>query len=75
MQYQGAGWRKGKALEAVFLETFSSNLGPSPAFQTDVSLWFCSVPPDNYSVAVVRKQTIPTERLPLVGEVSAKLCG
>jgi hypothetical protein len=27
------------------------------------------------SSAVVRKQTIPTERSPLVGEVSAKLCG
>jgi hypothetical protein len=27
------------------------------------------------SVAVVRKRTIPTERPPLVGEVSAKLCG
>jgi hypothetical protein len=27
------------------------------------------------SVAVVRKRTIPTERLPLVGEVSANLCG
>jgi hypothetical protein len=30
----------------------------------------------NYnSVAVVRKRTIPTERPPLVGEVSAKRCG
>jgi hypothetical protein len=27
------------------------------------------------SVAVVRKRTIPTERRPLVGEVSANLCG
>jgi hypothetical protein len=27
------------------------------------------------SVAVVHKQTIPTERPPLVGEVSANLCG
>jgi hypothetical protein len=27
------------------------------------------------SVAVGRKRTIPTERPPLVGEVSAKLCG
>jgi hypothetical protein len=27
------------------------------------------------SVAVVRKQTIPTERPPLVGEVSSNLCG
>jgi hypothetical protein len=27
------------------------------------------------SVAVVRKRTIPTERPPLVGEVSANLCG
>jgi hypothetical protein len=27
------------------------------------------------SVAVVRKRTIPTERPPLVREVSAKLCG
>jgi hypothetical protein len=27
------------------------------------------------SVAVVRKQTIPTERPPLVGEVSANFCG
>jgi hypothetical protein len=26
------------------------------------------------SVAVVRKRTIPTERPPLVGEVSVKLC-
>jgi hypothetical protein len=27
------------------------------------------------SVAVVRKRTIPTEQPPLVGEVSANLCG
>jgi hypothetical protein len=27
------------------------------------------------SVALVRKQTIPTERPPLVGEVSANFCG
>jgi hypothetical protein len=27
------------------------------------------------SVALVRKRTIPTERLPLVDEVSAKFCG
>jgi hypothetical protein len=27
------------------------------------------------SVTVVRKRTIPTERPPLVGEVSANLCG
>jgi uncharacterized RmlC-like cupin family protein len=27
------------------------------------------------SVAVVRKRTTPTERPPLVGEVSANLCG
>jgi hypothetical protein len=27
------------------------------------------------SVAVIRKRTIPTERPPLVGEVSANLCG
>jgi hypothetical protein len=27
------------------------------------------------SAAVVRKRTIPTERTPLVGEVSANLCG
>jgi hypothetical protein len=27
------------------------------------------------SVAVVRKRTIPTERPPLVGEVSVNLCG
>jgi hypothetical protein len=27
------------------------------------------------SVAVVRKRTIPTDRPPLVGEVSANLCG
>jgi hypothetical protein len=27
------------------------------------------------SVAVVRKQSMPTERPPLVGEVSANLCG
>jgi hypothetical protein len=27
------------------------------------------------SVAVVRKRTLPTERPPLVGEVSANLCG
>jgi hypothetical protein len=26
-------------------------------------------------VAIIRKRTIPTERPPLVGEVSAKLCG
>jgi hypothetical protein len=29
----------------------------------------------NNSVALVREQTIPTERPPLVGEVSAKFCG
>jgi hypothetical protein len=29
----------------------------------------------NYSVALVRKRTIPTERPPLVGEVSVNLCG
>jgi hypothetical protein len=28
-----------------------------------------------YSVALVRKRTIPTERPPLVGEVSANFCG
>jgi hypothetical protein len=28
-----------------------------------------------YSVALVRKRTIPIERPPLVGEVSANLCG
>jgi hypothetical protein len=27
------------------------------------------------SVALVRRQTIPTERPPLVGKVSANLCG
>jgi hypothetical protein len=29
----------------------------------------------SYSVALVREQTIPTERPPLVGEVNANLCG
>jgi hypothetical protein len=28
-----------------------------------------------YSVALVRKRTIPTERPPYVGEVSANFCG
>jgi hypothetical protein len=28
-----------------------------------------------YSVALVRERTIPTDRPPLVGEVSANLCG
>jgi hypothetical protein len=28
-----------------------------------------------YSVALVRKRTIPTERPPLVGEISANFCG
>jgi len=28
-----------------------------------------------YSVALVRERTIPTERPPPVGEVSAKFCG
>jgi hypothetical protein len=28
-----------------------------------------------YSVALVRKRTIPTEQQPLVGEVSANFCG
>jgi hypothetical protein len=28
-----------------------------------------------YSVALVRKRTIPTERPPLVSEVSANFCG
>jgi hypothetical protein len=28
-----------------------------------------------YSVALVHKRTIPTERPPLVGEVSANFCG
>jgi hypothetical protein len=28
-----------------------------------------------YSVALVRKRTIPTERPPLVGEVNANFCG
>jgi hypothetical protein len=27
------------------------------------------------SVALVRKRTIPTERQPHIGEISAKLCG
>jgi hypothetical protein len=27
------------------------------------------------SVALVRKQTIPTERPPLVGEINVNLCG
>jgi hypothetical protein len=30
---------------------------------------------NNNSVALVREQTIPTERLPLVGEISANFCG
>jgi hypothetical protein len=30
---------------------------------------------DTNSVALVRERTIPTERPPLVGEVSAKFCG
>jgi hypothetical protein len=30
---------------------------------------------NNNSVALVRERTIPTERPPLVGEVSANLCG
>jgi hypothetical protein len=30
---------------------------------------------NKYSVARVRERTIPTERPPLVGEVSAKFCG
>ena len=29
----------------------------------------------NYSVALVRERTIPTERPPPVGEVSANFCG
>jgi hypothetical protein len=32
-------------------------------------------PPLTYSVALVRKRTIPTERTPLVGEVNANFCG
>jgi hypothetical protein len=30
---------------------------------------------NNNSVALVRERTIPTERPPLVGEVSANFCG
>jgi hypothetical protein len=37
--------------------------------------WFFLVPKLTNSVALVRKQTIPTERPPLVGEVSANFCG
>jgi hypothetical protein len=40
----------------------------------------CSIPDEatqfiTYSVALVRKRTIPTERPPLLGEVSANFCG
>jgi hypothetical protein len=36
-----------------------------------VSAKFCNKQKQKHSVALVRKRTIPTERLPFVGEVSA----
>jgi hypothetical protein len=39
------------------------------------SLWNWPLKTKLNSVAVVRKRTIPTERPPLVGKVSANLCG
>jgi hypothetical protein len=38
-------------------------------------MFFSMALPYTYSVALVRKRTIPTERKPLVGEVSANFCG
>jgi hypothetical protein len=35
----------------------------------------CLLLTDNNSVALVRERTIPTERPPLVSEVSANVCG
>jgi hypothetical protein len=40
-----------------------------------VPLYYSEVILLTYSVALVRKRTIPTERPPLVGEVSANFCG
>jgi hypothetical protein len=40
-----------------------------------LGLWLVSASKKKSSVAFVRKRTIPTERPPLVGEVSATFCG
>jgi hypothetical protein len=43
----------------------------STCFQFQLSFYFNVTYLPTYSVALVRKRTIPTERPPLVGEVSA----
>jgi hypothetical protein len=45
-------------------------LKQDPALTWRTMLWYCSF---TYSMALVRKRTIPTERPPLVGEVSANV--
>jgi hypothetical protein len=40
------------------------------SFRQETQKWIT-----NNSVALVRERTIPTERPPLVGEVSANFCG
>jgi hypothetical protein len=59
------------------VETFISNIHSrmhvtklEVVFIYDLRSWN-----NNNSVALVRERTIPTERPPLVGEVSANVCG
>jgi hypothetical protein len=60
---------------------FTKLVEQNPILEANSSFWFLKyyIVTDYKkklnSVALVRKRTIPTERPPLVGEVSANLCG
>jgi hypothetical protein len=52
------------------------NAGESKeSLSCNVSVWLLFTQKLKNSVALVRKRTIPTERPPLVVEISANLCG
>jgi hypothetical protein len=68
--------RKHRFTSALSKE-YEKELQPSPGFSYSLEMnEFINIllKSDN-SVALVRKRTIPTERPPLVGEVSANFCG
>jgi hypothetical protein len=72
----GMGWGL-RVFEFAFIKMSDIELYVSQRFLHLQSLLnrYIYITKKKNSVALVRKRTIPTERPPLVGDVSANLCG
>jgi hypothetical protein len=64
-----------KILQRMHRESVSIFIGTLSFVQCTTTTTTTNNNNNNKSVALVRERTIPTERPPLVGEVSANFCG